>query len=216
MSKLVLSFDMDDTLCSTANFINEKIKEFFKQNDMKEELEYVLANEENVSTMLYPAWIKKHVDKEIIGPGLYMLEAGKTALCSPFSIGTLEALLEHHGDDIIVSVCSHRGFHPYGEIYTRQWLDENKLLHLFEDIHMLDSSVQPDKVTFLKETYPDHEILLIDDNPMSKHLGEVIPHHEEIVIYDEEHKLDAYVNQTRYQSPKQLSRLIMDRLERLL
>lgn len=120
MSKLVLSFDMDDTLCSTANFINKKIKEFFKQNDMKEELEYVLANEENVSTMLYPSWIKKHVDKEIIGPGFYMLEAGKTALCSEFSIGTLEALLEHHGDDIIVSVCSHRGFHPYGEIYTRQ------------------------------------------------------------------------------------------------
>lgn len=216
MSKLVLAFDFDDTLCSTGKFINKCIKRFFKENEMKEELEYVLKNEENVSTMLYPPHIKKHVDKEIIGPGIYMLDADKTALCSPFSIGSLEALLEHHGEDIIVVGCTHRGFHPMGEVFTRQWLKQNDLLHLFEKLHMLDSTVQPNKVEFLKETYPDHEILLIDDNPMSKHLGGEIPHHEELIIYDQEHRLEAYVNQTRYQSPKQLARLIMDRLERLL
>ena len=86
MSKLVLAFDLDDTITSTTVYINKKIKEFFQFNGMKEELEYVLANEANVSTMLYPDWIKKHVDKEIIGPGLYMLEAAKTALCSAFFI----------------------------------------------------------------------------------------------------------------------------------
>ena len=88
MSKLVLAFDLDDTITKTGLYINEKIKEFFKQNDMKEELEYVLANEENVSTMLYPSWIKKHVDKEIIGPVCTCLKLVKL-LCA------LRFLLEH-------------------------------------------------------------------------------------------------------------------------
>lgn len=216
MTKLVLAFDMDDTLTQTAKYINNTIKRFFADEEMHEELEYVVSNENNVSTMCYPDWIKSHIDDRIIGPGLYMLEAGKTALCSPFSIGTLEVLLNQYRDDIIVVVCSHRGFHPYGEVFSRQWLNDNDLLHLFDHIHMLDSSVTPNKIEFLKDHYPDHEILLIDDNPLSKHAGDIIPYHEEIVIYDNEHRLETYVNQTRYQSPKQLSRLIMDRLERLL
>lgn len=198
--KVTLAFDMDDTLCLTGEYINLGLN-FVAQRVNKPELaEFVRVNKDHISTMLYPPEIKKYVDNFIIGPGDYMLDAKPSELMETNIIQRLASRYKDH--EVTLVVCSHRGFHQYGEIYTRVWLDKYGVAHHFDEIHMLDGKVYPNKMDFLKKTYPDSHIVLVDDNPLHDFTKE----HEKvegIVIYDWVHQFPGYKHQDRYNSMTQ-------------
>jgi len=198
MTPIVLSFDMDDTLCETGEYINDQLYKVARQRNDVELLEFLDTNSGHLSTMLYPPNVKKVVNTLIIGPGIYMLDAVKTPLFCDRFIGILQELKRLYGSMLKIVVCSHRGFHEYGEIYTRKWLAKVGALELFDDIHMLDGKQDPDKIQFLKKTYPGSPIKLVDDNPLHDFTKEH-DHQEEIMIYDKVHTFPGYKHQTRLQ-----------------
>lgn len=68
---------------------------------------------------------------------------------------------------------------------TYRWLENKGLLDYFDMIHSIDNQVHKDKIKFLKATYPDHRILLVDDNPYSDDK-------ESVIIYDKINKNKKY------------------------
>lgn len=196
MTPIVLSFDMDDTLCETGGYINNQLGKIARHSNDVELQQFLDTNSGHLSTMLYPPKVKTIVNSMIIGPGLYMLEAGKTPLFCDKFITILQDLKRLYGPLLKIVVCSHRGFHEYGEIYTRKWLANVGALELFDDIHMLDGEQDPDKIKFLKKTYPNSPIKLVDDNPLHDFTKEHETQ-EEIMIYDHVHSFPGYKNQTR-------------------
>lgn len=194
MTPIVLAFDMDDTLCLTGKYINDQLYKVARHSGDTELLEFLDKNSGHLSTMLYPPEVKVKVDTLIIGPGVYMLEAEKTPLFCPNFISILKRLKAMYGEMLKIVVCSHRGFHEYGEIYTRKWLVKHGALEVFDEIHMLDGKVDPDKIQFLKKEYPGSPIKLIDDNPLHD-FNKEHERQEEILIYDVVHSFPGYKHQ---------------------
>lgn len=197
MTPIVVAFDMDDTFCQTGGYINYELRRIGIATKNAGLLEYLDQHADQVPTMCYPADIKKIVNEKIIGPGIYMLDAKHTELLANDRIGLLRDLKRIYGDLLRIVVCSHRGFHEFGEIFTRKWLTKMSVLDLFDDIHMLDGKHHPDKIKFLKEAYPGSPIKLIDDNPLHD-FNKEHDHQEEIMIYDEVHTFPGYKNQARF------------------
>lgn len=212
MKKLVIAFDKDDTLVNTGAYINENIKLFFAKNNMYDELEKVIEIEQYTSTLNYPTEIKSHVNREIIGPGHFMLHA------KPTPIGT-RAIMRHFQDfkalypeHISYVICTHRGYHEEGLNYTNRWLKTAMIDHVFDHVHVLDPAKNPDKVAYLKGCYPDTEILLLDDNPLGDH-HTVHPKMKELVIYNRLNRFPAYQNQYEYKGVGDLLELAKQRME---
>lgn len=211
MSKIVLAFDMDDTLTKTNAYINKHIKIYFQQNNMMKEYDFIINNEATLSTMMYPDWIKVHVDREIIGPGLYMLNSEPTQLGLRNCWRELQDFKNEYPSEISYVICSHRGFHVFGDLYTRTWLETMMLSHLIDDIYMLDGKDNPNKVEYLKSIYPDSEIILVDDNPCHDFTKDH-PEMEELVIYDKVNKYEGYSNQKTFESVSQLVGMMKQKL----
>lgn len=208
--KVIVGYDMDDTLCLTGQFINDDLTVAAKQHGLNDVEQFIRTNREHMSTMLYPPEIKKFVDKYVIGPGTYMLDAKPSGLMEAQILQKVAKWFKNH--DVLQVVCSHRGFHEYGEIYTRQWLQGESVLQHIDDIHMLDGKTHPNKVDFLRAYYgEDVEIVLLDDNPLHDFNKEHEPV-KEIMIYDRVHQFKGYQNQKRYTC----MRSFFDHIETLL
>lgn len=214
MSKLILACDMDDTLTRTGAYFNKHLKIHFKNNGMTDEFKWVEENETKLSTMQYPKEISDVINSELIESGKYMLHAEPTALAHRNIMRHIQDYCAKFPGLIELVICSHRGFHQYGDLYTRQWLETAMIGHLFTDIHMLDSRHDPDKMVFLRQKYPNCEILLVDDNPLHD-INTVHPHDEDLVVYNKEHQLPGYVNQREYYNVLGLIQLMNSRMERL-
>ncbi|QDB70361.1 hypothetical protein CF8_0193 [Aeromonas phage CF8] len=211
MSHVILALDYDDTLCKTGAYINEQIKYFFWQQGMEKEHQFILDNEDKMSTMHYPEFIKKHVNEQVIGPGLYMLQAKPTPLATRGIMRVLQDFKQRYPTHLKIVGCTHRGFHKDGERFTRAWLKTMMIDHMFDDLHMLDSKNDPNKVEFLKQTYPDAQIVLVDDNPLHDH-DKIHPKMDELVIYDRENKYEGYKHQQTYDSIHGLIRILESKL----
>lgn len=198
---VVLAYDMDDTLCLTGKFINDDMTKHAKRLGLTDVEQYIKVNRDHMSTMLYPPEIKQHVDKHVIGPGLYMLDAEPSEL---METNIIERVHNRYKDrKVIQVVCSHRGFHQYGEIYTRQWMQEQNVVKYIDAFHMLDGKTHPNKIDFLRGHYSNAKIVLLDDNPLHDFNKE----HEKVdgvVIYDWVHQFPGYKHQDRYNSMAQL------------
>lgn len=213
-NKVVLAFDKDDTLTATGQYILNGLHTYADANNHAGIKRY-LEKYGNLSTMLHPQWLKDITWNEIIKPGTYMLEADATALV--YRDRLLERVVDLRDNVLPVGaldivVCSHRGFHKLGLRFTETWLDDRNMLDSFDAIHMLDSKDHPNKVEFLKKEYPGAKILLLDDNPLHDF---VTPHPkmDELVVVDVEHSLPGYMNQTKYQNPKQILDMVVKLLE---
>ncbi|UOX39511.1 putative acetyltransferase [Aeromonas phage ZPAH34] len=211
MKKLVIAFDKDDTLVNTGAYINEQIKLFFAKNNMAEELEQVSELEHYTSTLNYPPNIKSHIDREIVGPGHFMLYAKPTPIGTRASMRFFQDFKRLYPDHVEYVVCTHRGYHKEGLNYTQRWLKTTMIDYLFDDIHVLDPAKNPNKITFLKEKYPDKEILLLDDNPLGDH-HTVHPEMKELVIYNRLNRFPAYQNQYEYKGISDLLELAKKRM----
>jgi hypothetical protein len=92
------------------------------------------------------------------------------------------------------------------------WLETAMLIHLIDDIHMLDGKDDPNKVEYLKKLYPDSEIILVDDNPCHDFTKDH-PEMKELVIYDKVNKYEGYSNQKTFESVSQLVEMMKQKLE---
>lgn len=208
---IVLAFDMDDTLTDTNGYIIQKLRSYYKEskNEGKLELLEDLVSK-GIGTLNFPNNLNKDTSSVVIGPGQFMLEAEPTELFNNLEV--IQAKLLAKGVNPIFIICTHRGFHLYGEIYTANWLNSNGKLDMFEDIRAITGKEQPNKIDFLKAEYPGYEIMLIDDNPFHAHDGDDYERCEDVLIYDKINKYPAYKHQTTYESPDQLVKHICNKL----
>lgn len=196
--KLILAFDMDDTLVDTYGFIYAFMLQFYTDRGMETELNYIMEMHKKGHSSL--SWRKDESDDvfyQIIKKHTYMVDAKPTMLLSSDFISLCERLIEQYKDDIKFVICTHRGFTKYGKPLTEEWLEDNKVDHIFKTVHALDRKEHANKVAFLKEQYPGSEIRLVDDNPM--HDGETVhPYMPELVIYDKITALPGYSKQRKW------------------
>lgn len=190
--KIILAFDMDDTLVRTGDYLHFNLRHLLKMEsrpDLIAEIDEL--REKGYSTMNYPLHLKELIDKHFVGTGQFMLDAQPSELCSLKDISSLRDLLQEFQGIIIPLICTHRGFHEYGDQYTRVWIERRGLSTLFGNVHCIDPQEHKDKIVYLKSLYPDDEIVLVDDNPLGRHDG-VHEFRKEILLYEEENPLTAY------------------------
>ncbi|QDH47067.1 putative GNAT family N-acetyltransferase [Aeromonas phage LAh10] len=213
--RLVVGFDMDDTMCQTGEYIKQAIRHFALKTNNKDLLDYLDRTVE-LSTMHYEPWVKDLVWSEVVSNGRFMLDALPTDICNDGGLVDRVSLFRDeeckHGEVALV-ICTHRGFHEQGKLFTETWLKDRGLDWVFDEIHCVSSKEHKDKIKYLKEQYPGSHILLIDDNPM----GDSAPHTpamDELIIYDKYTKFQAYKDQVVYQSDNQVIEIMRDRLKK--
>lgn len=196
--KLILAFDMDDTLVDTYGFIYAFMLQFYTDRGMQTELDYIMGmHKKGHSSLQWSKWVSDDVYYQIIKKHSYMVDVKPTALLSPEFISMCNNLIHVYPEVIEFVICTHRGFTSYGKPLTEEWLEENKVNHIFKTVHALDRKNNANKIAFLQKEYPGCEIRLVDDNPM--HDGEVVhPHMPELIIYDKITALPGYANQNKW------------------
>lgn len=199
MAKLLLiAVDLDDTAVGTYDYIYPEIKRFFRKKGMTEELAYVeKMHAAGKTSMMYRKDVSDIVFEEIIKPGHFMRDAEPSLLIQQGFFEAIEALKAHYSYLIKNVICTHRGFKKDGLQLSREWLIKNEGLDLFDEIHSIKSKDHRNKVEFLKSTYPEYEILLLDDNPLGD-IETVHPPMKELLVYDQINKFDGYVNQRKF------------------
>lgn len=197
--KILLAFDMDDTLVKTGEYLHRFVYNWFaqlKRQDYMKELADL--REKGISTMNYPIHLKEVIDEKCVGNGLFMLHSGPSQLGQERSIHMLRRFLREYPGIIDPVICTHRGFHENGEQFTRTWLDSMGMGDIFNVVHCIDPAEHKDKITYLIGQYPEHEIVLVDDNPLGKHDQEH-DFRKEILLYEEENPLNVYDSMKKVQ-----------------
>lgn len=199
--KIVLLFDMDDTFTQTGNYFKDHLFALARRIEdfsMIKELEDL--QERNVSTMNYPTKLKKIIDDKLVMPGDYMLHSVPTELGCHRAIKLLENFLQRFSDVVELGICTHRGFHIHGEVFTRTWIQERMPDTLvFEHMHCIDGKDHPNKIQYLKEQHPGKHIVLVDDNPLGHQREDDHDHHPEVLLYEKYNPLTGYGNMKKVQ-----------------
>lgn len=207
---IMLAFDMDGTITKTAKLLREEgIREFHKRG-MVEAIQYAIDNPEG-STLLWPQYMRDITD-EIVREGTFMLRVEPTEIVQQGLLNEIAVIRRMSWNKRLdTCVCTHRGFHDKGVEYTGQWLSQNDAIHVMDNIHAIDPSVHPNKLKFLEEVYPDHEIRLLDDNPLFR---TDVPHEydERLCIVSEEGVVPGYANQNQFPGVYTFARNIRDML----
>lgn len=194
--KIVLLFDMDDTFTQTGNYFKDHlmaVANHLQDLGMVKELQSL--EERNVSTMNYPPKLKKIIDDQFVMPGDYMLHSVPTELGSHRAIKMLENFLQQFKDVVELGICTHRGFHIHGEVFTRTWLQERMPESIvFDHIHCIDSKDHPNKIDYLREQHAGKHIVLVDDNPLGHQREDDHDHYPEILLYEKYNPLVGYGN----------------------
>lgn len=208
MNKVLLALDMDDTLCDTQNEVVLRLRRYLYEHAMWDDLMEVYRrsaiNEtlRTESTMLYPDHLRQIVKEEIIAPGEYV----KTVKPTPLVEGRYLARLIHNlkrqlgHPNFQVVIATHRNDEKNVRENTFEWLFENKMELFIDEMHFIHGS---NKIDFLKEQYPEHQICLLDDNPFGN-LHITHPFNESVMIYDRLAVYDAYQHQNKFVSTGQL------------
>lgn len=216
MSKVLLALDMDDTLCDTQEEVvirlRRKLYDTAAWDDLKWVYDSVHANRKHGthSTMLYPPHLRDIINKEIIQEGGYVKTVKPTKLITDGEfVKMLYRLRDVLADDLTTVIATHRNNEQ--EVYqgTVDWLDGVDFSKHLNDLHFIDSREYGNKIEYLKLLYPEHEILLLDDNPFGN-LQTVHHPHESVLVYEGLCTYDAYKHQNKFTSVNALGNMIID------
>uniref|UniRef100_A0AAU8L0Q8 5'(3')-deoxyribonucleotidase n=1 Tax=Pantoea phage Survivor TaxID=3232176 RepID=A0AAU8L0Q8_9CAUD len=194
--RILLALDADGTMTLTAKYLRLWAIEEFKRLDMHDALEYALAHPEQ-STLLWPKYMRDITDQCVL-QGDFMIHVEPSELVTKGLFDQLDKLQRrrtHVALDVVV--CTHRGFHEKGESNTESWLKDHDKWGVVEKVHAIDPAEHPNKLLFLEQHYPDHDIHLLDDNPLFRS-NEVHPRDDRLCIYSEEGNLPCYDNQIQF------------------
>lgn len=200
-NKIVLALDMDDTIADTNGFIYNWLINHYQESDRIDLAEEVEANAlAGNTTLSLGEPHRTTVATKIMPSGRFMAHSGLTEITRKGLFSYLRDFIKKNDHlSITVVVCTHRGFHKKGEEYTEEWLRENTWYDPVSKIHCIDPAQHRDKVKYMTEMYPDHKVIILDDNPMG-HLHEVIPEMKELIVYNQIADYPAYVNQVKCDS----------------
>lgn len=197
---MVFAVDMDDTLNDTHGFIYSAMLKYYAARGMKAKIEYIQEeHRKGTSSLVWREDIRREVDEHVIASNLYIKNAFGSNLMENGFIQLMREIKLEYPDHFFPAIVTHRGFDPEAGTLSEIWLYENGINDLFRVVHALDPRVKPNKVEFLKETYPGHAVRLLDDNPLAR-TDKVYDHVPELIIYDKISKLPAYQNQRKYTS----------------
>ncbi len=183
--KIVLAFDMDDTLVNTRKEIYKLAILHCVTNGLNDLFpKFVNALWSGVAVSELSTEMKEIIDKEVIAKRVYLDSAERSYFCSDELVSLLKDV-RNADNEVKIVICSHRGNNKEAFMSTYRWLENKGLLDYFDMIHSIDNQVHKDKIKFLKATYPDHRILLVDDNPYSDDK-------ESVIIYDKINKNKKY------------------------
>lgn len=206
-NKVLLVTDMDDTLCDTRAFILDRLFTILTAKKDIEKLEYLEANADTLPTFLFRRDIRDIIFGEVIVPGNYMVWAKPTQLLTSGYDVLIRELKAEYGDDFTSVICTHRGFTVDGKGRTQYWLERQGVEDCFDEVYSIKSSEYPNKIEYLKALYPEHRILLLDDNPL--HTPETTADYiKEILIYDGITKLPGYEKQNKFKDLSDLTVII--------
>lgn len=195
---MVFAVDMDDTLNDTHGFIYNGMLRHYTERGMKDKAQYIQEeHRKGTSSLVWREDVRKDISDVIIDTNIYIKNAYGSNLMDNGFISLMREIKLEYPDHFKPVIVTHRGFDPEAATLTEIWLYDNGIEDLFDVVHALDPKVKPNKIEFLKETYPGYSIRLLDDNPLAR-TNEVYPHMPELIIYDKISNLPAYQNQRKY------------------
>lgn len=205
---IVIAVDIDDTVGETGKYVIADMHVHLHSNQLFDELEYVKKND-HISPLLWSKEMCDLVSKYVIHPGHYMRHIDTTSLIDDGLADMLRGMTNGDWGSYVKSVvCTHRGSQKWGHTNTVDWLEEKRLDRSFSDVHAISSKDYANKLEFLHKTYPQHEVLLLDDNPFGNPHG-VMEAHPDVLIYDREYSLPSHTNQAIYTGIDDLKRRVL-------
>lgn len=208
---VLLALDMDDNFCDTNSYINHTLITYFTRHGMTERVKQVKELSLYKSTFYYPEDLREYIWTLAIEPGHFMRDAVPTDLVTGTLFSKLRQTMNASGGRLKNVICTHRGFHKDAKPNTQYWLDNHTPRGLISDVHAIKSADYPNKLDFLQEVYPEHNVILLDDNPF--HIKDVVqPHDPRVVVYDQINRFSGYANQRTYRGPQDLINLINNKL----
>lgn len=200
-NKIVLAFDMDNTVCDTNGEVLKRFKEYCVERKEMGMLEYIEKNE-GVSISYWDKEVVKFIEKVVIEKREYMdtPELSELGRSLKGLVGDLRGVLK---EDLKIVVCTHRGNNVSAWMSTYNYLVKNGLLECFDMIHSISHVDWSNKIEFLKSNYRDSEILLVDDNPFGSK-SRVYDFCKEVLVYGEYDNFDCYKNQNCYKGCEDL------------
>lgn len=206
---IVLAFDKDDTCCNTHVDLSERLISDFIQLGMREELEYVQEHKDKISTKQFRKDIRDYTLKNIISNCGFMLTAGPTPMIMDKAfIPTMVHLNTSLGRMFKLVICTHRGTSELVKRNTSLWLEAFKIIHLFDAVHCIDQPTYPNKLDFLRATYPGSKILLVDDDPLSE-MEKELPFDPSLLIYEGVNSYPSYKNQNKFTTVHALGQQVL-------
>lgn len=139
--------DLDDTVNGTRNILVHLMKTIHNY-DAPEDIYLTSDNTDGyLGEILDSGEFMKHVNLNRGFPGLF---------------GHLVRT-----NNLTINICTHRGYHPKGEEYTHEFLNNLGILDFLDEIIILDPKKNPNKVEFIKSELKlvDDEFIIIDDKP---------------------------------------------------
>lgn len=197
MNKVLLAFDMDDTLCDTQSEVNERLTVILRTLGQNRNLLWTHLNKGKLSTMEYPTNLREIITNGIIIPGHYQDTVKPTSLMCDDLIRMIECLRIHMGRNLTTAICTHRG--PTNHSQTYQWIREHNAERAIDVIHAIDPKEHANKIEYLKAEYPGHRILLLDDNPFGN-IHKEMDFTPEVLIYNELASYPCHNNQIVFSS----------------
>lgn len=217
MSKVLLALDMDDTLTDTQEEVvlrlRRKLYDRAGWDDLKWVYDSVHANRKNGkhSTMLYPEHLRKIINKEIIRVGDYVTTVKPSELITSGALRQLIYRLQDKlgKDNFTAVIATHRDNEIGVRENTEAWLKKHGHYDCLDAIHHIDGRKHGNKIDYLKNHYPEHEILLLDDNPFGD-LRTVHDFNESVLVYEGLCNYEAYQHQNKFTSIESLELRLME------
>lgn len=207
---ILLAFDMDGTLTLTAKLLREEGKREFVRRQMWDAVKYCRDNPEG-STLLWPQYMRDVTD-EIVREGTFMLRVEPSKIVQQGLLNEVATIRRMNWNKRLdTCVCTHRGFHESGAEYTRIWLADQKANHVIDKIHAIDPALHPNKLEYLSSLYPDHDVHLLDDNPLY-HTDGIHDPDPRLCIVSEEGEMPCYANQIQFPGVHTYARFLRDKL----
>lgn len=213
MHKLVLAFDMDNTLVKTDEKVFELAIKFCRENKLKKnEKELIACRDVKGNYDKLSANTKVIIYDEVISKRVYMDLADGSKLIED-DFGTHLKDIRELFPEVKIVICTHRGDNGEARMSTFNWLDNRNLIAYFDKIYSISHIKNSDKIEFLKSRNEGSIILLVDDNPFGSG-SKVRDKCDEVLVYDGVVDLPCHENQTKFIDMTELKRKIAILLNR--
>lgn len=214
MHKLVLAFDMDNTLVKTDEKVFELAIKFCKENKLKKnEVELITCRKAKGNYDKLNEGTRAIIYDEVISKRTYMDLADGSKLVDD-AFGDHLRSIKFLFPEVKVTICTHRGDNGEARMSTFNWLDKKNLIEYFDMIYSISHINNSDKIEFLKSRNEGLMVLLIDDNPFGSS-SKIREKCGDVLVYDEVVQLPCHKNQDRFVNMMELKKQIAVLLDKV-